>query len=350
MNNLRYFYRKGTNGKPLAGTLITAINRPKIGIWGEIKKIDWERKVSCCGVLSDEAILGITGPTGTITAGADEYDFVITSTVTGIPSDDVSNISLYIDDVFIETQDGNTFSYNGSAFAENPTVATVYYTVAVLADGSTVVSPIQQFTLVDTIPAWSFLVANNIMAISTTRHIIDRVIDVDLDTIVVTTLTLPSFCTVALVPVTGITGQSAIVVDVTASPGALDAGTYSFTLRANDGLKQVDKVISLVVDASAHHIITVRPATTVAITVAGGAGQALGTLTTSTTINQSQVDTIPQPNLVNVTTPSGTGGALVTTSIPTGPGKQAVITQIRNVTTGTGNRYEDSYYQILTIT
>ena len=302
----------------------------------------------CC--INDEVVLDIDGPTGTIASGTSSYPVHITSSVTGVADSEVQSIALYINNVFIDIQDGNDFVYDTSMIAQNPAVEQVYYTVAVLQSGQTIVSSVLQFTLTNTVPSWSFLFQQQIAQTSQTRHIVDRVSDVNIDTITVTAIGLPSFCTMALIPVTGTPGQSVIVVDITCSPGGGDAGTYNFTLRATDGSgTNVDKAVSLVVDGNTHQRHTVRPATAQTIAANAAIGTALGTLTASSTMNGVQLDTVPQPILFNYNTPSGTTTNLVTQSIPTGTGKQVIVGQTRNASTGTGNRNEDAFYIIVTV-
>jgi hypothetical protein len=302
----------------------------------------------CCE--DNEAILGIAGPTGSIGSGTAPYPVHITSSVTGVPDSEVQNITLYINNVFVSTQDGNDFVYDTTMTAQTPAVEQVYYTVAVLQNGQTIVSPVLQFTLTNAVPTWSFLFQQQIAQTSQTRHIVDRVSDVNLDTLTVSAIGLPSFCTMSLIPVTGVPGQSSVVVDITVSPGGGDAGTYNFTLRANDGSGNVDKAVSLVVDANTHQRHTVRPATNQSISVTAPIGTALGTITATSAMNGVQLDTVPQPVLVNYNTPSGTTTNLVTViAVPSGPGKQIILCQTRNATTGTGNRNEDAFYIILTI-
>jgi hypothetical protein len=309
---------------------------------------------NCCDD-GETPVLGITGPTGTISAGATPYEVNITSAATGISDSEVDHISLYINNVFVTTQEGNDFDYTTDMSAETPSEETVYYTVAVLKSGETIVSPIMQFTLVQNSPAWSFLQAQHIAQTEQTRYIHDVVVDIDPDNVVVSFIGLPSFCTPTTINVFNMRGgRHAVLVEIAVTPGVGDVGTYNFTMRANDGVVNVDKAVSLLTNASAHTRYSTRPASHYATVTAAGGAQNLGTPTQlSAVVNGTQVWTEPNDSSggsLSFTTATSVSQPTITPNPATSLGTYVIINQVRNASTGTGGRYEDSLAYIVTIT
>lgn len=307
----------------------------------------------CCEV--DNPVLNIAGPTGLIGTGANAYNYTITSSVSGVPDSEVENITLYMNDLFVAVQDGNAFSFNQTKSPEIPAEENVYYTVAVLKNGQTIVSPVLQFTLTEAAPFWTFVQQQQIAQTEQTRHIVDVLYDINPDTLSVTFIDLPSFCTAALIPVTGLTVnnevKNALIVDITVTPGALDIGTYNFTMRGSDGVLNVDKVVSLLTNTSLHTRATVRPPTSVTVNDTDGA-QSVGVATMNQGFNVQNQDTKPQvPGFGLYSVPINVTNVPITLTPTVGVlGKWITVLNMRKSTTGTGNRYEETWYQILTIT
>lgn len=309
---------------------------------------------NCCSNENDAEVV-ITGPTGNINSGASPYEVHITSNVEGVVDSDVDNIALYINSAFVTIQDGNDFDYVTNMTAQDPSVETVYYTVATLKSGKVIISPILQFTLLQNAPVWSFLQAQHIAQTQQTRHIMDVVVDVDPDNVIVSFIGLPSFCTASTINVFDMRGgRHAVLVDIVVTPGVGDIGTYNFTMRANDGVVNVDKAVSLVTNASAHQRFSVRPVSYFVNVTDEGGLQNLGTqIQSNAVVNGTQVWTEPAdstigsivfPNSTSLHTPT------ITPIVGVSSGVYVLIQQTRNTSTGTGGRYEDSIGYIINIT